>query len=118
MSGTYKINGVELSRQVTEGRWIPRDVIGINGVGIPSYPSSRQFEMRFNIESQADLYQIQNLFDGLGITGTCVVDLPTFGSQSYGFTSYSGCVIYEPERNVYFTEHTTDVVWLISRIIV
>lgn len=118
MTGTYKINGTDLLLQGTEGRWLPREVLGITGEGKPIYPSSHQFELRFNLSSQEELYQIQNLFDTLGLTGTCVVDLPTFDSQTFGFTSYSGCSIYEVERGAYFTEHTLDEVWLIDRIIV
>lgn len=118
MSGTYKINGTDLTRQPTEGRWLPREILGVTGEGKPIYPSSHQFEMRFNLSSQEDLYQIQTLFDGLGLTGTCVVDLPTFNSQTPTFTSYSGCSIYEVERGAYFSEYTLDEVWLIDRIIV
>jgi hypothetical protein len=113
---TYKINGVELGVQPTSGRWLPRVQLGVDGNGHPIYPSVRQFEMRWQLETPTGTSQLQNFFDSIIITGTAVVDLPLFAGSDWTFFSYSGCTLREPDLGRYFYEHTVDVKLLVTRI--
>lgn len=117
MSGTYRINGTELTIQPTSGRWIPLSPIGITGDGHPVYPSVRTFELRWNLTDQESVDQLRVFFELTRTTGTVVVDLPKFTGTIYDFYAYSGCVLYEPERGAYFVEHTTDFVMMVGNIV-
>uniref|UniRef100_A0A6M3LYF3 Uncharacterized protein n=1 Tax=viral metagenome TaxID=1070528 RepID=A0A6M3LYF3_9ZZZZ len=116
MSGTYRIGGVDLLLQPTTGRWMPRKPLGIDGNGHPIYPGVREFEMRFQLGSPADYNQLQTFFESVSNTGTVIVDLPIYGHASYTFTSYTGCVLREPDSREYFSEHQTDFVILVAGI--
>lgn len=113
---TYKINGTALTLQPSEGGWIPREAIALDGNGHPIYPVYREFELTWDIIDVSELYQLQNFFDTLGVTGTVNVDLPTLKTLTYGFTTYSGCVMHEVEYGVYFEEHPTQAKLLIAKI--
>ena len=113
---TYKINGTELTMQPTTGRWLERDSLGIDGNGHTIYSPIRRFEIQWNLMSPAEVYQIQNFFDTVTVTGSFVVDLPEYNAATYTFHSYTGCVLSEPEVSDYFTENIKDVTLLISRI--
>lgn len=112
----YKINGTTLSTQPTEGKWVDREPIGTDGNGRYVYPGIREFELKFNLSSQSDVYQLQTFFEAVGATGTVSVDLPEYGASSYAFRTYSGCILSEPARGAYFEEHTNDFKLLISKI--
>lgn len=112
---TYKINGVEI-QQPTVGKWIRRDPLGISGSGQAVYPAVREFEMTWIISTPTEFNQLLGTFQAIGLTGTTVVDLPTFGDASYTFTSYTGCVLREPEMGRYFTEHYQEVLLLVTNI--
>lgn len=116
MSGSYKINGTELTMQPTIGKWLPREQLGIDGVGHAIYPGVREFEMRFNLQSPAEYNQLITFFNGHQPSGTVVVDLPRFGYSLYDFYSYSGCNIREPEMGDYFNENQQEVILLVSNI--
>jgi len=116
MSGSYKINGVELSLQPTTGRWLPRPLVGTTGDGHHIYPAIREYEMRWGLANPSDADEWYTQFDLLGVTGTVVMDLPKFPNSVYAFESYSGCTLQEPIVNTYFTEHFTDVVLLVTNI--
>lgn len=112
----YKINGTDLTLQPTEGHWLSREQIDLDGNGHPIYPVERQFELVWEIMDVSELYQLQNFFDTLGVTGTITADLPTYKALTFGYTTYSGCVMHEPEFDVYFEDHPTSVKLLIARI--
>lgn len=116
-SGTYAINGTELTLQPTTGRWLPRTELGFTGDGHPDYVGVREFEMNWQLISASDANQLQGFFDTLGITGTAIVDLPKYRNASYIFESYSGCTISEPQMDVYYEQHETSVTLLIYGIV-
>ena len=115
-SGTYGINGVDLTLQPTYGRWIPQGVLGITGDGHPIYSAIREFEIHWSLSAQSDLDQIQDARDLIYLTGTVSVDLPAYRGSSYVFQTYSGCVLYEPERGAYFSDHTSEFVIIVGNI--
>ena len=115
-SGTYAINGTDFTLQPTSGRWMPRSPVGITGDGHPIYPAIYEFEIRWSLSSQEDLYQIQNFRDAVVLTGTINVDLPAYRGSSYVFQTYTGCTLYEPERGQYFNEHTSDFRLIVGNI--
>lgn len=113
---TYKINGTELELQPTLGNWLPRENIGIDGNGHPIYSAYRQFQIQWDLISPTGTQQLQNFFASVNNTGSAVVDLPQYGAGAYQFYAYTGCVLQEPEWNVYFNEYITRVTMLITRI--
>lgn len=116
MSGSYKINGTELTMQPTVGKWLPRTELGIDGLGHAVYSGAREFEMRFNLQSPEEYNQLITFFNGHQPTGTVIVDLPGFGTNIYNFVSYTGCVIREPEMGDYFNENHQEVILLVGNI--
>ena len=67
---TYKLNGVALDPQPTEGKWIPRQLVGINGNGRPIYVPTREFEMDFGLLSATGYSVLQNAYLSISATGT------------------------------------------------
>ena len=112
----YKVNGTEIYIQPTSGRWLERTKIGFDGNGRPIFSPTRQFEMRWGILDASGTNQLQTWYDGIGATGTSVVELPKYSAPSYVFSEYSGCFVNEPEYNRFFAEHTTSVILLINNI--
>ena len=112
----YKINGTDLTLDPSDGKWLPRQVIALDGNGHPIYPVEREFQLSWDLVNVSDLYQLQDFFDTLGVTGTVTIDLPTLKTMTYGFTTYSGCVMQEPQYDVYFSENPTRATLLITRI--
>lgn len=113
---TYKINGTEISIQPTTGKWLPREVIEYDGNGHPIYSALREYEIRWNQIDDSTVYQLQTFFGSVNNTGSVVVDLPRYGSATYQFYAYTGCVLNEPEFGRYFVEHNMDVILLVRRI--
>lgn len=116
MSGSYKLNGTELTMQPTTGKWLPRQVLGIDGNGHAVYAGVREFEMRFNIQSPAEYNQLVTFFNAYQPSGSVIVDLPGFGTNIYNFVSYSGCNIREPEIGEYFNEYHQEILLLVSNV--
>jgi hypothetical protein len=116
VTGSYAINGTEITIQPTSGQWMPRDPLGIDGNGHFVYPPYREFEMTWGLLAPSDVNQLQNFFASIGNTGTAVVDLPKFAAVTYTFYSYSGCVLQEPSIGVYFSENQTEITLLVSKI--
>lgn len=116
MSGTYAINGTELTLQPTYGTWLPREPLGIDGNGHNVYPATYEFELNWGLSSQAEFYQLLQFFDVINITGSAVVSLPKLRSSTYIFEDYTGCVVQEPTFNRYFTEHPENISLLITNI--
>ena len=115
-TGSYAVNGTELSIQPTSGRWIPQNLVGVNGNGVPIYPRVREFELRWNLGDPALANSLRNYFSALQFTGTVAIDLPQYAASDYLFYRYSGCTLYQPERGAYFAEHITDLVMIVGNI--
>ena len=114
-SGTYSFNGTSLLLMPTEARWVDRAMIGITGNGRPTYPASRQFEMKWGFMSMTEFHQVQGFYNSIQSTGTVVVDLPKQGTTPYQFYSYSGCTLQEPNVGVFFETYVSDVSLLILK---
>src|SRR3990167_10033005 len=112
----YTIRGTILDLPPTAGGWVEREPYGLDGNGHPIYPPTREFRLEWGIESQAQWFEVQQLFETLHVTGSAVVQLPQWDGSTYVFREYSGCVVQEPQFERYFTEHPTSVVLLISNI--
>ena len=116
-SGTYAIGGTDFTLQPTEGRWINKDILGMDGGGHPIYPSVRSFEVSWGLISASDLSQIIGFYNSVQNTGTVAVDLPKWNGSPYQFDRYSGCTLGEPEINQYFEGYTQEVKLLIYGIV-
>ncbi len=112
----YRVNGTELLIEPTSGRWLPREMFGLDGAGHSIYSPVRQFEINFGMLSPAQQNQLQGFFDSVITTGTAVVDLPEYGASTYTFRAYSGCNLREPEQSQYFVENISEVLLLITNI--
>lgn len=113
----YKINNVAFTLQPEAGKWITRESVGIDGAGHPIYPAVREFEMRWSLMSASEFKQVQDAYNTIGNTGTCMVMLPEYGAATYTFKNYSGCTLREPEINEFFEEHVTGIFLLVLKII-
>lgn len=113
----YKINGTNFLIEPTTGRWLPNSPIGITGDGHPIYPAIRQYELRWQLSSQAEVEQLRAWFESTRITGTSSVTLPCYTTGSYSFLQYSGCILFEPERGVFFNGTTTDLTLIVGNIV-
>lgn len=116
-SGSYGVNGTDFTLQPTSGRWMPLSIVGTTGDGHPIYPAVHEFEIRWSLSSQSDVDQTQTFRDLVVLTGTVSVDLPVYRGASYIFNTYTGCTLYEPDRNAYFNEHTTEFVLMVGNIV-
>lgn len=114
-SGTYALNGTDFLIPPTTGRWRERTPLDFSGDGHPTYPAIREFEIRWNLIDQASVNQAHTWFEQT-ISGTVSLDLPAYNSSSYVFQTYSGCILYEPGRGSYFSEHTTEFVLIAGSI--
>lgn len=115
-SGTYAINGINLTLPPSESGWVQRDAIGIDGNGRNIYPAIREYEMKWELIPTSALKQIIDAQLSVANTGTLVVDLPKWGDLDYIFYSYSGCFVEEPNIGSYFVDHVTDVTLVITNI--
>lgn len=112
----YKINGVTLYLQPTTGRWINREKIGINGYGQAIYPAVTSFELSWDFEYPSGIYEIQELFENIGVSGSITAELPTYRGNAWGFTLYSGCHLDEPQEEQYFNQMHSGVKLFINNI--
>lgn len=115
-TGTYQINDTDLTVQPTYGKWLPREIIDIDGNGHAVYPPYRQFEVGWQLASMDQVQQLQNFFDTMGRTGTASVNIPRYGYSPYTFRTYSGTVLQEPTFEQFFAEHEANVTLLITKI--
>lgn len=116
ITGTYAINGTEITIQPTGGQWLPRTPIGIDGNGHFVYPPYREFEMTWGLLDPSQANQLQTFFTSIGNTGSAIVDLPKYADANYTFFSYTGCVLQEPEFGMYFFEHHQDIILRVTKI--
>lgn len=116
LSGSYAIQGTDLTLQPTTGRWLSKDALGLDGAGHPILPAIKNFEVNFQLMSISDFNQLYTFFLSVSNTGTVAVDLPQFSASDYRFHRYSGCILHEPSVGDYFVEHVTDVRLLVTNI--
>lgn len=112
----YKINGTTITLQPTEGNWVNRERVAVDGNQHPIYPALREFELKWDLVSASEFNQLLGFFNAVGTTGTAVVTLPKYGNASWLFYDYSGCVLSEPELGAYFETYGQSVKLLVSRI--
>jgi hypothetical protein len=117
VTGTYAINGTDLSLQPSTGQWLGRDILGTDGNGRAIYPNIRSFEMSWDVMPIVDLHQITDLQEASD-TSPLVVDLPRWatGINDYQFRSYSGTYAEEPVVGQYFEQHVMEVKLVIRNI--
>ena len=115
-SGTYAIQGTDLTLQPTTGRWIDRDVVGFDGSGHPIYPAIATFEMTWQLISASDFAQLVTFYNQVQNTGTVAVDLPKWGTSPHQFNRYSGCTLGEPLVNEFFLDHIEEVRLLVYNV--
>lgn len=96
-TGTFQLNGVDLAIQPSEGHWVPRATLAIDGAGHPIFPAVREFELDWDIFDQNTWNQVQLVYNSVSNTGTFVATLPTYGGPNFSFFPYSGCTMGEPE---------------------
>lgn len=113
---TYKINDVALVTQPTRGTWGIRDSLGLTGDGRAILPAHRVFEMSWDTLDPSGLHQMVSAWQDQDITGTSSVDLPVMGRAPYGFSTFSGVFVEEPEMGSYFEGHYLNVVVRVSRV--
>lgn len=115
ITGTFAINGTDLTLQPSTSKWLGRDDLGTDGNNRAIYPAFREYEMSFELMPVSDLAQLINA-QLSSVTGTLVMDLPQWGASTYTFKSYSGTSAREPEIGEYFIDHVSSVRWLIANI--
>lgn len=96
-TGSFGINGTEFLIQPSEGHWVPRNTLAIDGAGHPIYPAIREFELSWDIVDTPTWNQLQNFYNLCGNTGTVVSNLPQYGAAAFSFIPYSGTTMGEPE---------------------
>lgn len=96
-TGTFGINGTEFLLQPSEGKWVPRNTLAIDGAGHPIFPAVREFEFDWDIIDTPTWNQLQGFYNSVQNTGTCVVNLPGYGLTPFIYQPYSGCTLGEPE---------------------
>lgn len=116
ITGSYAINGTEITIQPTSGQWMPREPLGVDGNGHFVYSPFREYEMTWGLLDTSEANQLQNFFNSLGNTGTVIVDLPKYADLAYEFFSYTGCVLQEPSFGTFFVEHYSNVSLLVIKI--
>lgn len=116
LSGSFAINGTNLSLQPTTQHWLDRESYGIDGAGHPVYSQFKSYELTWQLISPSDFAQLVNFYNQVSNTGTVVVDLPRWGSSTYDYYSYSGCTLTEPTLGEDFVEHFQEAKMLILKI--
>jgi len=112
----YKINNTSLTINPSSGRWVPREQLGMDGGGHPVYSAVREFELRWDLLGMSEFAALMNFYQQVATGSTVVCELPRLGANTWTFYDYSGCTVREPEGDVFFEQHATNVVLLISNI--
>ncbi len=116
----WQVNG-NVYKAPTQGRWVPRRPIDVQGDNRPIYSEVRSFELRWRIFSYEDWSELQFFFDQVLSTGSHVSRLPTYPlttGAAYGFTEYSGTHWSEPQIGPFFETFPTQAVLIIGNIVV
>lgn len=115
-SGTFALNGSDLSLQPTTFGWGTNTLLARGGHGKPIYPAFSTFQLSWGLMPTTDFYQLLSAFEYSQSTGTVVVDLPEWGNPEYIFKSYSGTYLEMPTVGEYFVGHVTDVKLTVTNI--
>ena len=115
-TGSFALNGANLTLQPSTFGWENRDTLGTDGNGRPLYSSLASFQLFWGLMSTSELRQLILISDTVSATGTVVSDLPEWGNNDYYFKSYSGTIIGRPQVGEYFNTYVTDVRLVISNI--
>lgn len=116
LSGTYALNGVDLTLQPTTGKWLDRTNYGVDGGGHPVYSQTRGFELTWILISPSDAKQIIDTYNLVGSTGVITACLPEWGALEYQFRNYSGTTLQEPTVSTYFQGFIQEVRLLILNV--
>jgi hypothetical protein len=103
----------------TSGRWLPRQVVDVQGDNRPIYSPVRAYELRWQLVDYAEWANLQVFFNAVESSGSYVVQLPTFPTitgSSHGYTEYSGTTMSEPQVGPFFNEAPRQVVLIIGNI--
>lgn len=114
---TIGFNGTTLSIQPTSGKWVNKELIGVDGSGRGIYPAYRDFELKWDFLTPAEFNEIYTFFQAIGQTGTVVATLPQFNATEYQFYNYSGCVLRELQAEEYWQNYISSASLLIVRIL-
>jgi hypothetical protein len=115
VTGTYAFNGAALLLMPETGRWVERELIGIAGNGIPTYPAVREFEFKWSLMSMEEFAQVQQVYETVRASGSVVADLPKYATNPYQFYSYSGCTAKEPTASEFFETYVSGVTFLVLK---
>lgn len=115
-SGSYGINGTNLSLSPTQGAWEDKSIVGFDGEGRPIYSALTSFTLSWGLMSTSDFKQLSDFYLYVSNTGTVISDLPKWGDVDYLFESYTGTIVQRPTAGAYFSEHVEDVKLVISHI--
>ena len=116
LSGTYSLNGTELTLQPTSGNWEAKEIVGYDGNGRPIYPAIAEFTLNWDLISTSELKQLIDFYDYVSNTGSVVADLPKWGDNDYMFYSYSGTFPNRPTASTYFQGWVSGVKMSITNI--
>ncbi len=115
-TGSFALNGSNLTLQPSTFGWENRDGLGTDGNGKPIYSALGSFQMYWGLMSTSELRQLILISDAVSATGTVVADLPEWGNADYYFKSYSGAIMQRPQVGEYFNTFVTDVRLVISNL--
>ena len=99
---TFKVNGVPFVLQPSTHHWVSRPSLGYDGGGHPMYVAVRSYEMSWDYINATGAAQLQSFYNLCSVSGSVIMDLPQYGVSTYGFQSYTGCVMEEPTFDTYF----------------
>ena len=101
------------------GRWMPRQVVDVQGDNRPIYSPVRAYELRWRLLFYEEWANLQTFFNQIESSGSYAVQLPTFPSvtgSSHSYSLYSGCTMSEPQVGPFFETHPRQVVLIIGNI--
>jgi len=117
LSGTYAIGGTDLTLQPSQGGYLEKDIVGIDGNAHAIYATPRSFELNWQLISVGDYQQIVNAYNSVSNTGSVAVDIPEWGAPEYRFARYSGVILQEPTFSNYFNGYIENAKLLLVNII-
>lgn len=119
LANDYVVNGVVLPCP-SNGRWVPRRPIDVQGDNRPLYAPVRAFELRWTLTGFEDWAVLVASFEELQSSGTATVELPAYPTAtggSFEYREYSGCTLSEPQIGPFFNqEYPTNVAIIIGNI--
>jgi len=117
--GDYKIDGNDILTPTTF-RWMPRQILDVQGDNRPIYAGIRSAQLTWRLESYEDWSNIQGMYRLVEATGSHVVRIPAFPTatgSSWAFESYTGVHMAEPQTGPFFESYPTNVVLILGNIV-